>query len=121
MFWSLFHGIAMVALFVYMIRKAQFAQTKKVALVPLATGFVDLLAAGLLNPGHYPVLTILLAAMRLTIVGCCVLALRQDAAMTRQKARRRAQRRRMQIAEVAQAAGEAQKSRNLVSFQSRCA
>ena len=120
MFWSLFHGAAMLALFLYMIRRTRFAETKKVALVPLATGFVDLLAAGLLNPGHYPLLTFLLAALRLTIVGCCVLALRRDAAMARQKARRRAQRRRMQIAEVTQTIDTVRKA-NPASYSSRCA
>lgn len=100
MFWSIFHAVTMIALFAYMMRKAQFAETKKVALVPLATGMVDILAAGLLNPGRHLMLTVLLLAMRLVIFGCCVLALRRDAAMAKQKARRRAQRRRLLIAEV---------------------
>lgn len=90
MLWSSLNVVVMTILFMYMVNKAKCAETRKLALVPLATAAVELLAAGLLRPGLYPALTALLIAMRLVIIGCCVAALRRDAAMAKSRARRRA-------------------------------
>lgn len=88
MLWSSLNVVVMTILFMYMVNKAKCAETRKLALVPLATAAVELLAAGLLRPGLYPALTALLIAMRLVIIGCCVAALRRDAAMAKSRARR---------------------------------
>ena len=86
MLWSSLNVVVMTILFMYMVNKAKCAETRKLALVPLATAAVELLAAGLLRPGLYPALTALLIAMRLVIIGCCVAALRRDAAMAKSPA-----------------------------------
>ena len=85
MLWSSLNVVVMTILFMYMVNKAKCAETRKLALVPLATAAVELLAAGLLRPGLYPALTALLIAMRLVIIGCCVAALRRDAAMAKSR------------------------------------
>ena len=97
MLWSSLNVVVMTILFMYMVNKAKCAETRKLALVPLATAAVELLAAGLLRPGLYPALTALLIAMRLVIIGCCVAALRRDAAMANSRARRRARARRAAV------------------------
>lgn len=97
MLWSSLNVVVMTILFMYMVNKAKCAETRKLALVPLATAAVELLAAGLLRPGLYPALTALLIAMRLVIIGCCVAALRRDAAMAKSRARRRARARRAAV------------------------
>ena len=64
MLWSSLNVVVMTILFMYMVNKAKCAETRKLALVPLATAAVELLAAGLLRPGLYPALTALLIATR---------------------------------------------------------
>ena len=54
MLWSSLNVVVMTILFMYMVNKAKCAETRKLALVPLATAAVELLAAGLLRPGLYP-------------------------------------------------------------------
>ena len=100
MLWSSLNVVAMTILFVYMVNRAKCAETRKLALVPLATAAVELLTAGLLRPGLYPALTAVLIAMRLVIIGCCVAALRRDATMARNRARRRARARRIAAVEA---------------------
>ena len=62
MLWSSLNVVVMTILFMYMVNKAKCAETRKLALVPLATAAVELLAAGLLRAGLYPELTALLIA-----------------------------------------------------------
>ena len=88
---------AMAGLFLYMFNKAKFARTRRMALLPLAGGVMEGIAAGALTPGLFPVLTAVLVVLRLTILLCCAGAMRQDAAM----ACRRSRIRRRMAAEMA--------------------
>lgn len=101
MLWTILSIAVMFLLSFYTLKKARFAETRKVACVPLAIGLVDILTIGLLHPERYLILTFLLAAMRLVVIGCCVAALRRDTLRAKQKARRRISQRRKSIVELA--------------------
>lgn len=78
----------MGGLFVYMMRKSVLASTRQLAFVPLGVCAVEMFATGLLHPVSFPVLTVLLIVLRLVIAGCCVLAIRRDAAYARRRTRK---------------------------------
>lgn len=80
--------VIMGVLCAYMVKKAQFRTARRMALIPLGICLTDVLAFGLLKAELFPVLTLILAALRLTVVLCCNVALRRDAAMVRARARR---------------------------------
>lgn len=82
-------ALGMAVLAVYMMGKGTLCQTRRMAWIPLAVCGMELLTAGLLTPADFPVLTVLLVLLRLTIAGCCAAALRYDAAAARAKRRRR--------------------------------
>ena len=54
MLWSSLNVVVMTILFMYMVNKAKCAETRKLALVPLATAAVELLAAGPVSGAHGP-------------------------------------------------------------------
>ena len=87
---SLISAVAMAAMFLYMICTAKMAETRRVAWIPAATCGVELLALGVITPGSHLGITLLLIALRLTLLSVCVVAMRRDAAMVRARARRRA-------------------------------
>lgn len=75
---SLISILMMGATFLYMINKAHFAQTRRVALVPLGFCAVDMLCAGTVPFGTYPVIAIMLVILRLTVLLCCAGAMHKD-------------------------------------------
>ena len=91
MIWNLLHIAVMSMTFLYMFNKAQFAATRLVSLIPLATVLVDAccLRADFMA---VPVLAVLMEAARLTVLGCCVLAMKKDARLVRARSRQRAMR-----------------------------
>ena len=89
MWLSLASIAAMAIMFLYMVNKARFASTRRLALIPMAACGMEILAAGMLTPGLFPLLTAALVCLRAVILGCCVAAMRRDAAMARVRARRR--------------------------------
>ena len=82
---SLLSVVLMGGLFLLMINKAKVMRARRMAGIPLAACILEILAAGMLHPLDFPVLTLLLVALRLVIVGCCVGAMREDAAMARRR------------------------------------
>lgn len=92
MVWNMLHIAVMSVTFLYMFNKAQFAATQTVSFVPLAMVLVD---ACCLRADFWsvPVLAVLMAAARLTVLGCCALAMKKDARMVRARLRQRAMRR----------------------------
>lgn len=82
---------AMGGMFVYMWCKAKFGVTRRVALVPLMTCGVEMLAAGLLSAITFPALTAILVALRLVILGCCVGAMHHDKVLANRRETRRQQ------------------------------
>lgn len=89
---NLFNIFLMSATFLYVFNKAHYAQTRLVALVPLAMVLVDVCSVSA-NSLSVPALAIILAALRLLVMGCCFAALRQDRITARAQARRRLRRR----------------------------
>ena len=84
---SLISILMMGATFLYMINKAHFAQTRRVALVPLGFCAVDMLCAGTVPFGTYPVIAIMLVILRLTVLLCCAGAMHKDTVAARRAAR----------------------------------
>lgn len=82
---SIISVIAMGVMFVYMINKAKFARTRRMAFLPMACCGMEILATGILHPASFPLLTILLVSLRLVILGCCIGAMHQDAIMVRRR------------------------------------
>lgn len=82
---SIVSVIAMGVMFVYMINKAQFARTRRMAFLPMACCGMEILATGILHPASFPALTVLLVALRLVILGCCIGAMHQDAVMVKRR------------------------------------
>ena len=81
--------LAMTGMFLWMFHKAKFASTRRMALLPLFCAGMEIMAAGMLTPGLFPVLTFLLISMRIVILLCCAGAMKRDAAMAARRARRR--------------------------------
>ena len=90
MFLSVLSVAVMTIMFLYMMRKARFGRTRRLALIPLGCVVVELFAAGLLSPALFPVLTAALVLLKAVILLCCVCAMRQDAGAALRRARRSA-------------------------------
>ncbi len=90
MLMSMLHILIMGSVFLYMFNKAQFTQTRLVALVPLGMLVVDacVFGAGVASPA----LSLLCYALRLTVLLCCFGAMKRDARLARTRERRRAYR-----------------------------
>ena len=78
MLMSLLSIVLMVVTALYMLSKAHFAKTRRMAFIPLGCAAVEMLAAGMLTAGLFPVLTAVLILLRAVILVCCWFALRQD-------------------------------------------
>ena len=89
---NVFHIAVMALVFLYMFNTARFTRTRLVALVALATALVDICSVKA-DFTAIPVLALLLAVMRLVILGCCFAAMRQDRAAARARDRQRMRRR----------------------------
>lgn len=85
---SIISLLAMTGMFLWMFRRAKFASTRRMALLPLCCAGMEVMAAGMLTPGLFPLLTFLLIFLRITILLCCVGAMKRDAAMAVHRARR---------------------------------
>ena len=92
---SVISVVAMGAMFLYMLNKAQFTFTRRAAMVPLAACIMEVLAAGALHPLAFPVLTAALVALRLVILGACAGVMHEDAVKARQRDSRKAALKRM--------------------------
>ena len=74
----------------YMLISGRYAATRRMAWIPFAMAAMELAMCGALDLGAYPVLTTILMACRLTVLVCCNRVLKRDAAMERNRRRRRA-------------------------------
>ncbi|MDD2362296.1 MAG: hypothetical protein PHH84_04975 [Oscillospiraceae bacterium] len=93
MFINVLSLVAMIVAFLYMMLKARYARTRRLAMVPLACAVVELSVTGLLTPSLFPALTAVLIILKGIILSCCFFAMRADKAMFRRRARRLAYRR----------------------------
>lgn len=59
------------------------------AWIPLSMAAIELAMGGALLWREYPVLTAILMVCRLTVLTCCVASMKKDAAMARNRRRRR--------------------------------
>lgn len=74
----------------YMVVNGTYSFTRKMSWIPFAMAAMELAMCGALELLRYPVLTVILMACRLTVVLCCRGVLKRDAAMERNRRRRRA-------------------------------
>ena len=81
--------LIMAAMFLWMIKKARFKSTRRMAFIPLGCAMMELLSAGMLSFGKFPLLTLALFVLRAAILLCCVGALRRDAALAEKRRARR--------------------------------
>ena len=108
--------------FIYMMWKAEYAQTRRVALVPLGVCAVEMLLFGLHQGGGTLAVTVLLWAARAVILACC---LRRHASGCRPRAAAAARRAVRRTVEAVQAASGTSRREpcplRLVPPSSRCA
>jgi len=76
--------------FLYMMTKAQYAEPRRVALIPLGVCAVEMLLFGLHQGGGAFIVTLLLWVSRAAILVCCAGAMRRDAARAQRRQRGRA-------------------------------
>ncbi len=77
------------AVSLYMMIAAKCTITRRMAWIPLSMAAMELAMCGVLAMGEYPVLTAVLMLCRLTVLACCTLSMKRDAAMARNRRRRR--------------------------------
>lgn len=90
MWWNTVQMVLLIGTFLYMVNKARSAQAKKLTALPLAMAMIEILVGGVLNPGEFVILSVILMATRLTVIGCCVAVIRRDEAAARARRRQRA-------------------------------
>lgn len=88
MVWNILHISVMALAFLYVFNKTEFSRNRIVALVPLAMMVLDVCSAQF-DFWSVPVLAVILVAMRMTVIGCCIAAVRRDRAMVRARQRQR--------------------------------
>ncbi|MBR2338362.1 MAG: hypothetical protein IKA63_02720 [Clostridia bacterium] len=74
----------------YMIINGRYAATRRMSWIPLAMAAMELAMCGALDLTAYPLLTAILMLCRVTVLFCCHRVLKRDAAMERNRRRRRA-------------------------------
>lgn len=74
----------------YMMTAAKYPITRRMAWIPLSMSAMELAMCGVLEMGEYPVLTVILMACRVTVLFCCAVSMKRDAALVRNRRRRRA-------------------------------
>ena len=94
---NLFHVVLLGILFFYTLHGARRAVTRRLSLIPLSMCLIEMLLAEVLDMLAFPVLGALLAACRLTVAACCVLAVRKDAALAHARTERRVRARRAKL------------------------
>lgn len=77
------------AMSLYMITAAKRSVTRRMAWIPLSMSAIELSMAGMVALDQFPILTVILMACRLTVLGCCVISAKRDAAAERNRRRRR--------------------------------
>ncbi len=77
------------AVSLYMLVAAKCTVTRRMAWIPLSMAAMELAMCGVLAMGEYPVLTVILMLCRLTVLACCALSMKRDAAVVRNRRRRR--------------------------------
>ncbi len=85
----------------YMVINGKYAFTRKMSWFPFVMAVLELALCGALEVWNYPVLTAILMACRVAILLCCRGVLKRDAAMERNRRRRRAVWRRIAATEPA--------------------
>lgn len=74
----------------YMVFSGKYASTRKLSWIPFAMAAMELAMCGALDLAVYPVLTAILMACRFTVLFSCHRIMKYDAAMERNRRRRRA-------------------------------
>ena len=84
-------ALLMAGMFVFMLVRAKMPETRQLLWLPAATCAVELMTTGLLSVTKFPMITLLLMALRVSLFGFCVLVMKRDAALARARRQKRAQ------------------------------
>lgn len=82
-------ALVLIATGVYMVIGSRYAVTRRMAWIPFVMAAMELAMFGALDLTAYPILTVILMSCRFTVVVCCAKAMKRDAAMERNRRRRR--------------------------------
>ncbi len=88
---NMLFALLMAGMFLHMLLRAKMPETRQFLWLPLCTCAVELMTAGVLSVAKFPVVTLLLMALRLSLFGFCVLVMKRDAALARARRQKRAQ------------------------------
>ena len=88
---NMLFALLMAGTFVYMLIRAKMPETRELLWLPAAVCGVELMTAGFLSVTKFPVIAVLLLALRLSLLGFCVLVMKRDAALARARRQKRAQ------------------------------
>lgn len=89
MFLSLLAAALFAVVSLNMMAKERKTLSRRMAWIPGVMAAMELAMCGALLLWEYPILTVILMACRLTVLACCSLALKKDAACARNRRRRR--------------------------------
>ena len=87
---NLTFSLLMAGMFLYMLCRSKTSETREFLWLPAGSCLVELLTMGLLSVTKFPVLTLVLLALRLSLFGFCVLVMKRDAALARARKQKRA-------------------------------
>ncbi len=83
-------AVVLAAVALNMAMKERGTVSHRMAWIPAVMAVMEVVMCGVLSLWDFPLLTVLLMASRLTVLGCCSVALKRDAAAERNRRRRRA-------------------------------
>ena len=99
-------SVTMAAVFatvgLYMTIAQKGVKSKRMAWIPSVVAVVEIVMCGMYSMADYPIGTLILMACRVTVLTCCVIALKRDAAAERNRRRRREVWRRVSYAMTAE-------------------
>lgn len=73
----------------YMVLASKIGISRRMAWIPLSMAALELAMGGMIALGGPLVLTMIMMACRVTVLGCCATAVKRDAAAERNRRRRR--------------------------------
>ncbi len=96
---SIVSAVLLAAYALNMLMKPHKTLSHRMAWIPASMAAFEMAMCGVLLVWDHPVLTLLMIACRVTVLGCCATALKRDAAAERNRRRRRAVHRRIMESE----------------------
>ena len=119
MVFSVISAVVLGVAGVYMMMSGKYAVTRRMAWIPLSMAAMEVVMCGVLDWGMFPALTAVLLLCRVTVLFCCQRVLKRDAAIDRNRRRRREVWRRIAATEPQAVVLETAAVGNVVAFPTR--